>query len=233
MKKVIHESILRQHVRRSQSRPQLSSDQQTRRHFSFEPGQDSLQALKEKLATSDTLQLPQDTSMGIASSVCSDAHSFSVVKPPEIFTSSYQVLNNDLHNQSKIPSPVQPFGSVRRQTSISSLQSTMSKSNNGRHASHSSIQTAFRRPRSSSRSSSFNNLRGINASPSSKDRLGSVRVRDSVTSLTSDQASHNAVSPGDSPSRSHTKAVTSGSSFRAVRNMGPHTQENDEPSIRD
>jgi hypothetical protein len=232
-KQVIHETAPRQHVREFQSRSQLSSSEKNQRHFSFEPGQDSLQALKEKLATSDALQLPEDTSRATASSACSDAHSVSVVTPPQIFTSPYQVPNNDLHNQSKIPSPVHTFGSVRRQTSISSLQSVITMSNNGRHASHFSIQTAFRRQRSSSRSSSFNNLRGADVSPASKDRLGSVRVRNSVNSLTSDRANHNAVSPGNSPPRSHTKSLTSGSSSRAVRNVGPHRQENDEPRIRD
>jgi hypothetical protein len=231
-KEAIYETTLRQSVRSFQSQPQLRLDQKSRRYFSFEPGEDHLQALNEELTKNDTLKLPKDMSMTATSSDCSDPHGVSVVTPPGVFTSPYQIPGHDPHNHSKIPSPVQAYGNVRRQTSISSLQSIMTKSNDGRHASHSSIQTALRRPRSRSRSSSFNNLHGTDASPSSKDRSGSVRVRNSVTSLASDPTSYKAVSPGDSPTRNPKKAPATCPSIRTVRNMGQHTQENDDPSIR-
>jgi hypothetical protein len=229
-----HEATPRQCARRSQSRSQLRSDEKARRHFSFEPGEDRFQALKEDLATSDASELRDDTSIATTPSVCRDTRDASVVTPPEIFASPYHIPNHDVYNQSKIPSPVQACGSARRQTSISSLQSIMTKSNDGRHSSYSSIQTTINlRPGSSSRSSSFNNLRSTDASsPSSKDRLGSVRVRNSVASLTSDRGSYKAVSPGDSPARSFAKSPRSGPSPRTILNKGMHAQENDEPSLR-
>jgi hypothetical protein len=188
------------------------------------------------LATSDASQLHDDSSMATSSSDYSDSRGYSVVTPPKIFTSPYQTPNYEGYNHSKIPSPVQACGSARRQTSVSSLQSIMTKSNDIRHASHShsSTQTTiYLRPRSSSRSGSLNNLRGTDSSSlSSKDRLGSVRVRNSVTSLTSDRGAKD-MSPGDGPARSHAKSSGKNGPFpRAVPNKSTHTQENDEPSVR-
>jgi hypothetical protein len=234
-KEATQQATPRQPARRFQSQTEIRSDQKTRRHFSFEPGEDQLQALKEDLATSDASQLRDDTSMVASSSDCSDFRGVSVVTPPEIFTSPYQTPNHEGYNNSKIPSPVQACGIARHQMSISSLQSIMTKSNDSRHASHShsSTQTTiYLRPRSSSRSSSLNNLRGTEtSSPAPKDRLGSVRVRNSVTSLTSDRGAKS-VSPGDGPARNHAKSSMNGPFPRAVPNKSTHTQENDEPSVR-
>jgi hypothetical protein len=235
-KEANHQATTRPSARSFQSRTQLRSGRKTRRHFSFGPGEDQLQALKEDLAMSDALQPHDDTSMVTSSSDCKDSRGLGVVTPLNIFTSPYQTPNHEGYNHSKIPSPVQACGSVRRQMSISSLQSIMTKSNDSRHASHShsSTQTTiYLRPRSSSRSSSLNNLRGTDtSSPSSKDRLGSVRIRNSVTSLTSDRGAK-AVSLDDGPARSHAKSSgKNGRSPRAVPNKSTHTQENDGPSVR-
>lgn len=227
----IDEMTPRHTVRRFQSQPQLTSGRKRRRHFSFEPGEDFLQALKEDLTANDTPQLYYTPSKS-SGPTCGIQRADSIGPLQGCLTSPYQVFQHDLHNASKIPSPVQVYGSVRREGSVSSLQSVKARSNDGRHNSQSSIMTAFRdnpsmnlRPASSSRSSSFNNLRSAEMSPSSKDRPVSLRVRNGVATLSSaDHANSTAVSQEGSPARSNTKpSVTS--SLRASRTMGPLTTE--------
>ena len=227
-------------LRRFQSQPHLSSDTKRRRHFSFEPGEDHLQALKEELTPTATV-----TTGGRSSTSGSPDSTVLLIKgvqsSPEGLVSPYQVPSPDPHSLSKIPTPVQPFGSLRRETSVTSLQSTRAASSDGRHTSQSSILTAFRenqsgslRPNSSSRSSSFNNLRGTDASPSSIDRPGSVRVRSSVANLATtrvgDQANRTAASKGGSPARSTPKTSTTALSSRAGRHTGPLEAENNDPT---
>lgn len=131
-------------LQRFQSQLQLTLDQQNRRHFSFEPGEDYLQASNENLVMADALQ-PYDDSSESTSSVSGDLCRVNIESPLRGVTSPYHISNFDTYNVSKIPSPVQVFGSVRRETSFSSLRSTLARTNDGRHDSQSSVLTAYRK----------------------------------------------------------------------------------------
>jgi hypothetical protein len=228
-------------LRKFQSQPHLNSEKR-RRHFSFEPGEDQLQALKEQFASEITVRSRHElTKPAPVVPQRADGESPEAASPHEI------------QNLSKIPTPVQPFGSLRRETSVSSL------GNDGRHNSQSSILTAFRetqsgtlRPGTSSRSSSFNNARNTGASPSSlkdrpegvrvrisaspssmKDGLEGVRVRNSSTSLVAsrvgDEANHTATTDG-SPAKTNPRSAKAGSSTRTTRHIAPvNKPENNDP----
>jgi hypothetical protein len=211
-------------LQRFQSQLQLATDQQIRCHFSFEPGEDYLQAPNKDLVMTDALQSYDDSSES-TSSVSGDLRKVNIESPLRGVTSPYHVSNLDTHNVSKIPSPVQVFGSVRRETSVSSLRSTLARTNDGRHDSQPSILTAYRqnytgnpRPEPCRRSSSSKVLCGIDKSLSSKDQSSKVRIRNNVTGLATtraaENATHAAVTQGDSPTQSSTKLSTAGSSFR-------------------
>ncbi|KAF2827665.1 hypothetical protein CC86DRAFT_349335 [Ophiobolus disseminans] len=220
-------------LRRFQSQPQLGSDIKRRRHFSFEPGEDHLHALQEESTPNASAKSQKTPS--IPGSPASD-----ILLRSEGLDSPYQVPTPDPQNLSKIPTPVHPFGSLRREASVSSLQSKQATSSDGRHTSQSSILTAFRenqngakRPSSSSRSSSINNLRGTDASPSSTEQPGNVRVRNSVVSLVTtragDPTNRSVTSQDGSPARSKPRTSTTGLSSRATRHMGPVEPENNDP----
>ncbi|KAH7095224.1 hypothetical protein FB567DRAFT_23264 [Paraphoma chrysanthemicola] len=167
----------RRTLRRFQSQPQLTSDQKRRRHFSFDPGEDHLQALKEDFGDEHS-----DPSHSEA------PQTLHAESPPRYPASPAQTLSPNT-SSSKIPSPVAPHGSLRQQSSLSSLKSSLVTTKDGRHNSPSSIRTAFRdmnggvlRPSSSSRSSSYN-LRSSEPSPSPKDALGDIGMPNSIASL--------------------------------------------------
>jgi hypothetical protein len=228
----------RRAIRRFQSQPYLTSDQKRRRHFSFEPGEDHIQAFKKDLTHADALE-PCDGSLEVIPLVSSDLCMAGFKSPSEHLISPYQIPNIDLYNASKIPSPVQVFGSIRREPSILSLRSTLARPNDGRHNSQSSILTAFRehqngilRPSSSSRSSSNNNLRSADISPSSKVLPGSVVNRSNIVKPTgakaTNQANQTACFRDGSPARSITRPSTTSSSLRTTHNMGLRKLENNE-----
>lgn len=225
-------------LRRFQSQPQLASDQKRRRHFSFEPGEDHLQALKEELTP-----VEGDQRSGSSASVRNALQNFDADPSPGDLTSPYQSLSPNTPS-SKIPSPVAPFGSLRRESSVSSLQSTLTSSKDRRHNSQSSIRTAFRenqggglRPCSSSRSSSFNNLRGTELSPSPKNGPDRVGLRNSIASLSAaraaDQPNRVAKSGGSSPARSSTNCPMIGSFAHSAHGVGQLNSENHSPNRRD
>ena len=142
--------------------------------------------------------------------------------------SPYEAVSPDSQGVSKIPTPVQPFGSLRRETSVSSLGSVLTKSNDGRHHSQSSIVTAFRdqhsgklRPDSSSRSSSYNTFPGVDSSP---------RARESAAGLRGGEHANQVTSRGGSPAKKLSRTSKTASSTRASLLMaGPNTHENDVP----
>jgi hypothetical protein len=226
-------------IRTLPSQPQLDPDKRRRRHFSFEPGEDQLRAWNEKVTTDAASRENGDMSESV-SSVSDDLRKISIESQAEGLTSPYQIPNIDLYNASKIPSPVQVFGSVRREASISSLQSSQPRSNDGRHNSQSSILTAYRENQnanlhleSSSRSSSNNNLRGVDVSPSPKDRPGTAVCRANHAHLaagqTSDQIQPRSDSRGGSPAKGTAKLSTTSSSLRIIHNMGSQMPEDEEP----
>jgi hypothetical protein len=194
---IMKESTPQRTLRRYQSQPQLSSDQKRRRHFSFEPGEDLLQASNEEFTEADASPLYGNSSEMVTHPVINNLRE---ANSPGGSTSTFSGTQQDPCSVSKIPSPVQVYGSVRREGSISSQRSVMAKLNDSRHNSQSSILTAFQdsqsanlRRSSSSRSSSFITLRSAG-----------------------------------SPARITTKLSTT-SSLRGTRVMGLHPQENGKP----
>ncbi|KAF2025048.1 hypothetical protein EK21DRAFT_77318 [Setomelanomma holmii] len=227
-------------LRRFQSQPQLASDQNRRRHFSFEPGEDHLQALREEMNPFEPIQ-PCNQPYDLVSSTSSSAQGTNTKSSCKVATPPYQALSPGAHC-SKIPSPVALYGSPRRESSVSSLQSTLTRSNDGRHNSQSSIVTAFREhqggtlfPGSSSRSSSFNNLRNSEASPSPKDRPSSIRVRNSVASLAAIRATEqaNIVARSGSSSPGKCGAKVSVTESQTTRRVGQLQSENSCPNRSD
>ena len=201
----------RRTLRKFQSQPQLSSDQRRRRHFSFEPGDDRLHQLEE-------ISKPLKAQHGESDSSDSDSESsdptlesqLSKLDPPA------KILFADSQKPSKIPSPVQTLGRVRRENSTSSLQSISSRPKDDRRDSRSSILTAFRekssgslRLDSKSRSSSIHNLHAADSSLSPGDSLSSLRFHNSVVALAAARAADKmSASRGDSPARTRTRSST-------------------------
>jgi hypothetical protein len=220
----VDELTPRQTLRRFQSHPQLTSDQKRRRHFSFEPGEDLIDALTAELTTTDTLsssRLPPERTSLVSDDLLGPA-------PRSLsgdFITPCGSPDYDSANVSKIPSPIHAFGNKRR-TSVSSLQTVMARPNDGRHNSQSSVVTAYRDSRnnslrtgSSSRSSLNKNYRRMEVSPASNNHTDSIRVGSSLpgddSTVTGNTKSMGRVS---SPSRSR----------QATRNAGHFTSENDE-----
>jgi hypothetical protein len=205
-------------LRRFQSQPQMNSEKR-RRHFSFEPGEDYLQALQEASSPNAADRQVREP--------CLTGASTPALQSRKDVASPCEGISPETQSLSKIPTPVQPFGSLRRETSVSSLGSVLTKSTDGRHHSQSSILTAFRdhqsgklRPASSSRSSSYHNLNGADSSPG---------TRNSVTGLRGDHANQ-ATSLGGSPAKTLTRAPKVPSSIRKNRQMtAPGALENEAP----
>jgi hypothetical protein len=219
-------------LRKFQSQPQLTSEKRRRRHFSFEPGEDQLLALDEKMRENNASRHYSVSMKSGSPQLLGHPHEFNANLSPEVSTPWQSATQHDSYNASKIPSPVQVYGSVRREGSISSLQSATAKSADSRHNSLSSVLTAFRdnhnvnlRPSSSSRSSSFNTQRSAEMSPSSRDRPFSTRVPSGISILSADH--QRPVSQGGNLVRTIKPSKTS--SLRASRTIGPLTQEYDEP----
>jgi hypothetical protein len=234
----IDESTPKRTTRTNQSRPQLDEDKRRRRHFSFEPGEDQVRAWNAEVIAGDISRAYGNVSDPV-SSIFDKLGKESVELATQGSASPYQIPNVELYNASKIPSPIQVFGSVRREASISSLQSSQPRSNDGRHNSQSSILTAYRENQnaslqaaSSSGSSSNNNLRDTHGSPSPKDRPGTafsrINVAHTVPGQNTDHTQHTAKSRGVSPANSIAKSFVTSSSLRIIHNMGSHVPEDNE-----
>lgn len=164
-------SKLARTLRRFQSQPQLNSDQRRRRHFSFEPGDDQLKEFEEELESHDCSdwEVESTDSDDMHTSPWSDAvahHSYLANSTPPS-----QSLNTDFQKPSKIPSPLQTLGHVRRETSESSSHSVFARPVDRRRDSNCSVLTAYRerpsnsaRPASENRSSSIHKVRAMEKS---------------------------------------------------------------------
>lgn len=151
-------------VRQVRSQPLLGSAQRSRRHFSFEPGDDQLAALERALQSHNTEGAPNASEADPASG----RQAF-----PSRSNASRSV---GTQKPSKIPSPIHRPGleSVRRESSNSSARTVLQRSDMEEwRSSRSSVLTAFRqdstgssRPVSQSRSSSINTLRHSEGRPS-------------------------------------------------------------------
>ncbi|KAH7394172.1 hypothetical protein DE146DRAFT_616588 [Phaeosphaeria sp. MPI-PUGE-AT-0046c] len=221
-----------------QSQPELNSDQKRRRHFSFEPGEDHLQALKGELIAIEHPQLSSHLAAGTSSLSC-DSASTRAPSTPNSLVPSHDTSDLESHSASKIPSPLQAFGNVRRETSIASLKSTMTRSNDGRHDSRSSILTAYRddqnsklRPASSSRSSSCTTSHGARIPPSTKDRSRGIRCLDSVDQQSTEYKNHTKMPRGGSSAESNAETSTADVAPLATYTMGALGFDKDKSSGR-
>ncbi|KAH7085572.1 hypothetical protein BKA63DRAFT_401670 [Paraphoma chrysanthemicola] len=203
-------------LRRFQSQPQLTSDQKRRRHFSFDPGEDHLQALKEDFGDEHS-----DLSHSKA------PQTVNAESPPRYLASPAQTLTPHT-SSTKIPSPVAPHGSLRRQSPLSSLKCSLVTTKDGRHNSPSSIRTAFRDMNggvlhlsSSSRSSSYS-LRSSDSSLSPKDAPSDIGMPNSIASLAAAKQadySNGAKPGGNCPASSSAKSSVNSSFAKAPRKV--------------
>jgi hypothetical protein len=177
----------RRALRRFSSQPLLNTQNKHRRQFSFEPGADQLQALQEEFRTHHGDELDSNSD---------DSNSPLMLHAPRPALDSYSIMSSsssltlsvDFSKPSKIPSPVQTLGRIRRENSGSSLQSIYARPQDSRHNSRTSVLTAFREnsigslgSTSQSRTSSIQNLRTVDSSLPSKDQRG--RLHSSVLAV--------------------------------------------------
>ncbi|KAF1839599.1 hypothetical protein BDW02DRAFT_2426 [Decorospora gaudefroyi] len=223
---------------RFQSQPDLSTQHKHRRQFSFEPGADKLQALLVEYKSHgaeirDSGYDESDTSPSLR------AQRPTLGSQSLVSSSSSVALNTDFSKASKIPSPVQTLGRVRRETSASSVQSLYTRPLDDRRDSRASVLTAFRenssgnlRPVPQSRSSSNNNLRTADASIPTKDAQSGPQSRNNSMALAAarvaGKGSRNSLPEDGSPSKTITKA----SSFRPFQLDGAVKLENHTPEER-
>ena len=176
-------------VRKYQSQPQLSSQQTHRRQFSFEPGADQLHALAEEARISDLDAHGSDSDHSAAPLL---------VNATRRAFDSRSIMSNlsaEFSKPSKIPSPVQTMGRVRREGSGSSLQSVYNTPQDSHRGSRSSVLTAFRenssgnlRPALQTRNSSLQNSSVVNAPVVLQDQSGSTQVRNGAMDMAAARA---------------------------------------------
>lgn len=207
-----------QHVR---SQSLLGSAQRSRRHFSFEPGDDQLAALGRELKAHET------EGSTIWNEV--DAAPGGQLLPSRSSLSR----NTDVQKPSKIPSPIQRPGleSVWRESSSSSVRTVLQRTDmEERRNSRSSVLTVFRQDSSGSlrhvtqsRSGSVHTLR--HGEGPSSDSAGSLRVRRNFAAMAAaravDQADNSV--PKNIAAQSASIAPALGSLARASR-LGEEAQ---------
>lgn len=225
-----------QTLRGFRSQPQLNSDQKRRRRFSFEPGEDHLRAWKEESTANEISRSPHHLSASNPS-LSRDSPGTSAPSTPNGWIQSHDTSNLESHSASKIPSPLQAFGNVRRKTSISSLKSTTARSKDGRNNSRSSILTAYRddqnsklRPTSSSRGSSRTTSHRTRTSSSTKNHARSIHGHHSVDDKSPEHANHRRTSQGGSPARGNAKPSVADQASPANRKVGALGHVKDKPS---
>ncbi|KAJ8108188.1 hypothetical protein OPT61_g8345 [Boeremia exigua] len=210
------------------------SDQERRRHFSFELGDDQMQ---EHLADLSSYQSssPTDSSDSETKSLADLYMSAGKSRPDNGNTTPLHLSSDaDCPKPTMIPSPVQTVGRVRRENSMSSLQSTFIKnSQDSRHNSRTSIQTVFGEAssanasiKSKSRSSSKQNLRVVESLSSSKERQDSLSNRHSTFALAAARA---AESRSSNVSRGSTLFSTATSASQVRHSAGQQRAENNVP----
>ncbi|KAJ4365747.1 hypothetical protein N0V83_008367 [Neocucurbitaria cava] len=211
-------STSRRNRRKIQSQSQLSSNQRRHRHFSFEPGDDQVQGLEEefmlhKAWDSGSSDAETRTSTRLRNSTPHSHLSNSQSLP--------QVLLIDLQKPSKIPSPMQTLGRIRRESSVSSLQSGSARPSDDRRNSRSSVATAFRassnvslRTISNSRSSSMHNLPKADFSLLAKDSPRNLRFNSATALAAARAADKSSVCRGNSAGSSAGSPIASCSNIK-------------------
>ncbi|PSN62694.1 hypothetical protein BS50DRAFT_577604 [Corynespora cassiicola Philippines] len=192
-------------LRHFRSQPQLESDHRRRRHFSFEPGDDLLTTLEERLRLSGLDTPDSGTDSSDSESSPSFAAVDQIVDPFSCHgASQLQTLPAVIPKPSKIPSPVSTLGRVRRETSASSLQTVIGRGYpNDRRDSRSSILTAFRKNSHGSmrpdtkRSASTSTA---NLHPAEEqNQVDMVRARNSGMAVAADHTDNSSTLTSDAP----------------------------------
>jgi hypothetical protein len=217
---------------RSQSYPE--HNQTRRRHFSFEPGDDRMRELEADPKSYDALSQAGSTDSGFSSSSAFRLFDDGLETDHDDTTHLLASSSSEPPKPTMIPSPVQTMGRVRRENSMSSLQSVFVKNiQDDRHNSRISIQTAFREganasatTKSKSRSSSSQNTHAAESPLGSKERLNSLADRQSNVALAAARA---AEARSSNPSRSDTRLSTATSSSRKRNTTGQQRTENNDP----
>jgi hypothetical protein len=143
-----------QHKRMTQIRQ--GEDQKSQRHFSFDPGDDHMRVLFTNFRSYNSLSHTEPTDyVSPSSSEASLALEGSLREGDNDSVSLFPSAGVDIAKQSMIPSPVQRVGSIRRENSGSSPQSTLIYKNiqDDRQNSRTSVQTVFRNTSSAAFSS--------------------------------------------------------------------------------
>lgn len=226
-------------LRRFQSQPQLSSDQKRRRHFSFEPGDDHLQALEENFILDDANQDISNSSGSDSQTSVSSQIPTRRSQPGES-NHSLQPMNLELQKLSKIPSPVQTIGRVRQKNSDSSLQSVFTRSNQDlRRDSRSSILTAFRESPSGqlkptkSRHTLVHNPSTSEFLLAPKDQENEIQTRNSIVlKAAKDHVDQQSAYGASSPTKSDSQPMEVVLSARVPRSTGLLQSENNQPHKR-
>lgn len=215
------------------SQPALASEKRCRRHFSFEPGDDQLKELDVNLFPSG--------SNGRAFSADSTSKSAQWVMgstpQPESLSTQVQSLSIELQKPSKVPNPVQRprLGSIRQDSSVSSLQTIVGKQYPGHHRDSSSGSIFPSRENSTDsvrpapgRRSGFDGTHrhGQGQQP---DQPGILRVPTSVAALASAWAPDHVDSIQGSKNSSprHADTLSVSLSTRTVRRYEKTKSEND------
>jgi hypothetical protein len=197
---------------KNQSRPRVNPPQKHRRQFSFEMGDDYLLALEHGLVSRQAGGL-ESNATDSETLRSADHGRFTAQQPSLTSTPSSQTLSAEFSKPSKIPSPVQTLGRMRRENSMSSLRSTLGGPAENRRDSRSSTMTAFRensttnlRYSSTSRSNSSHECRAVGSSLPSKKPSLCLPDGDSTIAVVAAKVASNraATRANDSPTRYNT-----------------------------
>lgn len=220
-------------------RPRAQSHQdhgeKRRRHFSFEPGDDRRESLETDLGSFDSLSQAASYESSPVSSFISQLSEENSYESDNDRTMSLPSIGTDTPKPSMIPSPVQTVGRVRRENSVSSLQSAFIKNvRDDRRSSLTSIQTAFCSTSSANMSALSKRRSGSShISRTAKSPVGSKEHQNSFSkphSAAALAAARTAEARSGKSSQSNTRASTALSSSRKQHAAGQGAIENNDPN---
>lgn len=219
-------------LRNFQPHPQIKFPLQ-RRHFSFEPGEDDLRALREGMSA--TKPAVSVTEFPAEHRPYSLRDRYRPVSPTAVPSLPKQMPVLEFGKHSKIPSPVQPLGRVRsihRESSISSMHSTLTSPTDERRESRSSTFTALRNDSSGDLQSGSTSGKTSPYTSSLRSQRGHTHVRNSVAVIAAARAvelmDRTILDQEGSPRTSGATAMV-GSPSRLARDLGTSGPENDRP----
>lgn len=214
-------------MQRLQSQSELGSIYQRSRNFSFEAGQDYLQALGKDLGS--TIREERHVSLSRPRFSTPEGNQDMNLEMPFGEFATGETSLPYANKSSKIPSPVQPLGRVRRENSASSSHSIIVRKNEEQRNSRSSVLTAFRdklpenlHPVSRSRSSSR-----LTTSPSLKEQIGKGPTHNPIPVVGATQAMEQVSRAVQSPTISGATVSTVSPSIQTTY-ISRHIQNEDD-----